>query len=378
MDEEVDEAVLELRANKAGAVTARSIRSIRRCRWSTRITTSWSSRRTATCGWSCTSTRAVASCWPSSIRFRGECRRTWCASTRSTTRCDPGQLRGRGDARGPAHRLRPAGAGGGDQRRHRGARRGAVRRAARDRALQLPGGRRPEWSEDRAWGERRRRVRLRSPCGRWRPVPARIQDVLNRPIEDLAELSVRSRNSCRRRTSRPSATSCSAPRSRCWHRQLREEVAAGDQRVPGRARTALRRRWRRARTARCGGWCVRKTPRTTRTRAGTPRAAPHIEEQEKCGIARRGAQLGRTSEHKEALLRNMATSLFRHGRIETTTAKAKELRPYAEKLITLARRGDLHAKRLAARKIQDRDVLCACSTRSGRLRRSGRAGTRAS
>ena len=53
----------------------------------------------------------------------------------------------------------------------------------------------------------------------------------------------------------------------------------------------------------------------------------------------------------------MATSLFRHERIETTTAKAKELRPYAERLITLARRGDLHARRLAARKIQDRQVL---------------------
>jgi large subunit ribosomal protein L17 len=53
----------------------------------------------------------------------------------------------------------------------------------------------------------------------------------------------------------------------------------------------------------------------------------------------------------------MATSLFRHGRIETTTAKAKELRPFAERLVTLAKRGDLHARRLAARKIQDRQVL---------------------
>jgi large subunit ribosomal protein L17 len=57
------------------------------------------------------------------------------------------------------------------------------------------------------------------------------------------------------------------------------------------------------------------------------------------------------------MLRNLATSLFRHERIETTTAKAKELRPYAERLITLARRGDLHARRLVARKIQDREVL---------------------
>ena len=57
------------------------------------------------------------------------------------------------------------------------------------------------------------------------------------------------------------------------------------------------------------------------------------------------------------MLRNLATSLFRHERIETTTAKAKELRPYAERLITLARRGDLHARRLVARKIQEREVL---------------------
>jgi large subunit ribosomal protein L17 len=53
----------------------------------------------------------------------------------------------------------------------------------------------------------------------------------------------------------------------------------------------------------------------------------------------------------------MATSLFLHERIETTSAKAKELRPYAERLITLARRGDLHSRRLAAMKIQDRHVL---------------------
>jgi len=57
------------------------------------------------------------------------------------------------------------------------------------------------------------------------------------------------------------------------------------------------------------------------------------------------------------MLRNMATSLFRHERITTTTARAKELRPYAERLITLARRGDLHARRLAARRIADREIL---------------------
>ena len=53
----------------------------------------------------------------------------------------------------------------------------------------------------------------------------------------------------------------------------------------------------------------------------------------------------------------MATSLFRHERIRTTTARARELRPYAERLVTLARRGDLHARRQAARRITDREIL---------------------
>jgi large subunit ribosomal protein L17 len=74
---------------------------------------------------------------------------------------------------------------------------------------------------------------------------------------------------------------------------------------------------------------------------------------------KKGRKLSRTASHKRATMRNMAASLFRHGRIETTTAKAKELRPYAERLITLAKRGDLHARRLAATKIQDRQVLGA-------------------
>jgi len=71
----------------------------------------------------------------------------------------------------------------------------------------------------------------------------------------------------------------------------------------------------------------------------------------------KGRQLSRTSSHKRAMLNNMATSLFEHGRVVTTEAKAKELRPFAEKLITLARRGDLHARRLVQRKIKDRETL---------------------
>ena len=71
----------------------------------------------------------------------------------------------------------------------------------------------------------------------------------------------------------------------------------------------------------------------------------------------KGRQLSRTSTHKRAMLNNMATSLFEHGRVVTTEAKAKELRPFAEKLITLARRGDLHARRLVSQKIHDRAAL---------------------
>ena len=71
----------------------------------------------------------------------------------------------------------------------------------------------------------------------------------------------------------------------------------------------------------------------------------------------KGRQLSRTSTHRRAMLNNMATSLFEQGRVVTTEAKAKELRPFAEKLITLARRGDLHARRLVQRKIKDRETL---------------------
>src|SRR6185436_8413471 len=68
-------------------------------------------------------------------------------------------------------------------------------------------------------------------------------------------------------------------------------------------------------------------------------------------------KLGRTSGHRRALLRSLTTSLFRHERIRTTLPKAKELRPFAEKLITLARRDDLHSRRLVAAQVADRDVV---------------------
>ena len=72
---------------------------------------------------------------------------------------------------------------------------------------------------------------------------------------------------------------------------------------------------------------------------------------------RKGRKLGRTSAHRKAMLANMVVSLFQHEKIKTTEPKSKELRRTAEKLITLAKRGDLHARRLAARTVQDKQIL---------------------
>jgi len=70
-----------------------------------------------------------------------------------------------------------------------------------------------------------------------------------------------------------------------------------------------------------------------------------------------GRKLGRTASHRRAMLRNMVTSLFAYERIETTEAKAKELRPLAEKMISLAKRGDLHARRQVLAVVRDKRVV---------------------
>jgi large subunit ribosomal protein L17 len=71
----------------------------------------------------------------------------------------------------------------------------------------------------------------------------------------------------------------------------------------------------------------------------------------------RGRKLGRTASHREALLRSLATSLFKYKRIRTTVAKAKEARSYAEALITKARKNDLHSKRQIMSVINDKEVV---------------------
>jgi large subunit ribosomal protein L17 len=71
----------------------------------------------------------------------------------------------------------------------------------------------------------------------------------------------------------------------------------------------------------------------------------------------KGPRLGGSSSHQQALLANLATSLFEHGRIKTTEPKARALRPYAEKLITHAKKGTLHNRREVMKKIRDKDVV---------------------
>jgi len=73
--------------------------------------------------------------------------------------------------------------------------------------------------------------------------------------------------------------------------------------------------------------------------------------------AGKGKKLGRDSAHRKALYANLACSLIEHGRIKTTEAKAKAVKPYAEKMITLGRRGDLHARRQALAELRTQEIV---------------------
>lgn len=72
---------------------------------------------------------------------------------------------------------------------------------------------------------------------------------------------------------------------------------------------------------------------------------------------KRGRQLGRDTDHRRALFRNLVTSLLEHEKIETTEAKAKELRGIADRMISLGKQGDLHARRLALAYLQSKSVV---------------------
>ena len=131
-------------------------------------------------------------------------------------------------------------------------------------------------------------------------------------------------------------------------RQLRPEVAERDLRIPGNPRPSLRNE---------DGAAPGRPPLLRRGGGAHRRGRVGRKGDDRMRHRKKGRNLSRSPSHRRATLRNMATSLFRHERITTTTARAKELRPYAERLVTLARRGDLHARRQVARRIADREVL---------------------
>jgi large subunit ribosomal protein L17 len=70
-----------------------------------------------------------------------------------------------------------------------------------------------------------------------------------------------------------------------------------------------------------------------------------------------GVKLNRTTSHRQAMFRNMVTSLLKHDRIKTTEVKAKELRRWADHIVTLAKKGDLHARRMAMAIVREKDVV---------------------
>jgi large subunit ribosomal protein L17 len=72
---------------------------------------------------------------------------------------------------------------------------------------------------------------------------------------------------------------------------------------------------------------------------------------------RAGKKLGRTPAQRKSLYANLAVALIEHGRIRTTVSKAKAVKPFAEQMISLGKRGDLHARRLALAELKDRDVV---------------------
>ena len=72
---------------------------------------------------------------------------------------------------------------------------------------------------------------------------------------------------------------------------------------------------------------------------------------------KQGRKLNRTSSHRQAMFANMSAALIRHEQIVTTVPKAKEIRPFVERLVTLAKRGDLHARRQAISKVRDKDAV---------------------
>ena len=113
--------------------------------------------------------------------------------------------------------------------------------------------------------------------------------------------------------------------------------------------------------------CSRCRPRTAET-----------NEEHQLPTPTKGPRLGGSPAHERLMLANLATALFQHGRITTTETKAKRLRPLAERLVTFAKRGDLHSRRRVLTVVKDKDVVYTLFDQIGRASRTVRAATPAS
>ena len=248
----------------------------------------------------------------------------------------PRQLRGGRDPRRPAHRLRPAHGPGRDQRHDHAGRRDRLRGRARPRSTSST-----SWTSARC-----PRCGTPAPHRPRRVAPTSAQR-LARPIDDFG-LSVRSLNSLKNSNIRTLKDLV----------EFSEDDLLKVKNVGEKALSEIAELLQREGLN--FGMGFEETDGELRiARPGVAAGGPALR-RHRGGLMRhraKGRQLSRTSSHKRALLNNMASSLFEHGRVVTTEAKAKELRPFAEKLITLARRGDLHARRLVERRIKDRDTL---------------------
>ncbi len=91
--------------------------------------------------------------------------------------------------------------------------------------------------------------------------------------------------------------------------------------------------------------------------AGGPGVAPGYTERVSMPTPTKGARMGGSPAHQKHILANLAASLFEHGKITTTEARARRLRPYAEKLITFAKRGDMHARRQVLTVVPDKSIV---------------------
>src|SRR5215510_8798764 len=126
------------------------------------------------------------------------------------------------------------------------------------------------------------------------------------------------------------------------------------------------------------------TTPTTTARPSSSNASYRLRGARTMPTPTKGPRLGGSPAHERLMLANLATSLFKHGKIKTTETKAKRLRPLAERMVTFAKRGDLHSRRRVLTVIRDRDVVYSLfeeiaprfSTRPGGYTRIVKAGVR--